>query len=329
MNYQSRILGTGSYLPSRVLTNQDLEKLVDTSDAWIQERTGIRERHVAAPDEATSDLAFQAANSALQAAGLTAQDLDAIFFATVTPDQPMPSAACYLQAKLGCRQVMAFDLSAACTGFLYGLTLANQCIQTGLFRNVLVVGAEVLTRMMNYKDRETCILFGDGAGAAIVGRSSSGDGSAILAQHMHADGNLADLLDFPAGGSKLPYTPQVLEQGQHWLRMKGRDIFKNAVRAMSGTSKEALQKAGLGVEQVDWVIPHQANARIIEAVAQHLGAPPEKCIVNIARTGNTSAATIPVALDEAVRDGRIQRGQHVLLTAFGSGLTYGSIVLRY
>jgi 3-oxoacyl-[acyl-carrier-protein] synthase-3 len=327
--HASSILGTGSYLPEKVLTNLELEKMVDTSDAWITERTGIKERHVAAPDEVTSDLCHKAALKALEAAQIKPEDIDAIFLATVTPDMQMPSTACFLQAKLGCRNVMSFDLAAACSGFLYNLTIADQFIKTGLYKNILVVGAEVLTRMMNYKDRETCILFGDGAGAAIVGRSTNPTKSQILAHSIYADGNLADLLDFQAGGSKMPYTHHVLDTGAHFLRMKGRDIFKNAVRAMSGCAKESLEKAGLTVADVHWVIPHQANVRIIEAVADHLGVEKTKCIVNIGHMGNTSAATIPVALDEAVRDGRIQRGQLVLLTAFGSGLTYGSTLLRF
>ena len=327
--YASTILGTGSYLPAKLLTNFDLEQMVDTSDAWITERTGIKARHIAAEDESTSDLALKASERALQSANLRPENIDAIFLATVTPDQNMPSTACYLQAKLGCKSVMSFDLAAACSGFLYNLTIADQFIKTGAYQKILIVGVEVLSRWMNYKDRETCILFGDGAGAVVLGRSTDEKKSAILSMSMYADGKLAGLLEFPGGGSKMPITHEVLDQGRHFLRMNGRDIFKNAVRAMSGCAKESLEKAGLTVADVTWVIPHQANVRIIDAVADHLGIAHEKCIVNIANMGNTSAATIPTAMDEAVRAGRIKRGDVVLLTAFGSGLTYGSTVLRF
>ncbi len=327
--YKSRIIGTGSHLPEKLLTNADLEKMVDTSDAWITERTGIRYRHLAAEGQATSDLAFVAATRALEAAGLEAADLDMILFCTVTPDQPMPSAACMLQKKLGARQVMSFDLSAACSGFVYGLTVANQFIRTGMSKNILVVGAEILHRLVNYKDRETCILFGDGAGAVILSRAEPGQSSGILAEHMFADGNLGDLIMLPAGGSAIPFSQRVLDENLQYVRMKGREIFKNAVRTMVQGCQDAIGTAGLDIGEIDWLIPHQANIRILEAVAKYLGIPNEKVVVNIGDTGNTSAATLPIALDEAVRDGRIRRGQNVLLTAFGAGLTSGSVMLRY
>jgi 3-oxoacyl-[acyl-carrier-protein] synthase-3 len=327
--YRTRISGTGHYLPEKLLTNADLEKLVDTNDAWIVERTGIRHRHIAAPEQATSDLALIAAQRALEAAQLTAQDLDMIIFCTVSPDQVMPSAACVLQKKLGARQIMAFDLSAACSGFVYGLAVADQFIRTGLYKHVLVIGAEILHRFVNYKDRETCILFGDGAGAAIASRADSNSASNIMSVHLHADGGLGDLFVLPAGGSAIPFSQAVLEQELQYVRMKGREIFKNAVRTMAQCCNEALAANNMTIDQVDWLIPHQANIRILQAVGEYFGIAPEKVIINVDDTGNTSAATVPIAFDQAIRDGRIQRGQHVLLAAFGAGLTSGSIMLKF
>lgn len=327
--HRLRIAGTGSYLPEKVLTNKDLEQMVDTNDEWITERTGIKSRHLAAPDQATTDLALVAAKNALEAAKMSATDLDLIIFCTISPDQIMPSAACTLQRKLGCRQIMAFDLSAACSGFVYGLTVANQFIQTGLHKNILVIGAEVLHRYVNYKDRETCILFGDGAGAMIVTRAKDSEESRLLSSHMAADGNLGELFTLPAGGSAMPLTQEVLDNDLQFVRMKGREIFKNAVRTMSNACQEALDTNKMSMDEVSWLIPHQANIRILQAVANHFGFPHEKVIVNLPEMGNTSAATIPIAMDEAIRDGRIKRGQHILLTAFGAGLTSGSILLRY
>lgn len=326
---RTRISGTGSYLPEKILTNTDLEKMVDTNDAWITERTGIRHRHLAAPDQVTSDLAQIASERALKAANLSAQDLDMIIFCTVTGDQVMPSSACVLQKKLGARQIMSFDLSAACSGFLYGMTVADQFIRTGFYKHVLVVGAEVLHRYVNYKDRETCILFGDGAGAAVLSRAEDGQESSILASHIHADGNLGDLFVLPAGGSAMPFSKEVLDNDLQYVKMKGREIFKNAVRTMTQCCQEALESTGLSIDEVNWLIPHQANIRILDAVAHYFGMPTERVVVTVGETGNTSAATIPIALDIAVRDGRIQRGQNVLLTAFGAGLTSGSLMLRY
>jgi 3-oxoacyl-[acyl-carrier-protein] synthase-3 len=327
--YASQILGTGSFLPEKLLTNRDLEKIVETSHDWIVERTGISSRHIVADDEVTTDLALRAAERALEAAGLKAQQIDAIIFATVTPDQIMPSAACILQAKLGCKPIMAFDLSAACSGFLYGLTIADQFVGSGLYRNVLVVGAETLSRIMDYKDRTTCILFGDGAGAFIVGRAREGSGSAILATAMEADGTYGDLLSLPGGGSKHPTTAATVEQGLQFVRMKGREIFKAAVRAMSQRCEEVLDRARVPKSAIDWIVPHQANTRIIDAVGDQLGLPQSKVVSNLAHTGNTSSASIPIAFDEAVRDGRIQRGQTLLLGAFGGGLTSGAVVLKF
>lgn len=327
--YRSKILGTGHYLPEKVLTNVDLEKMVDTNDEWIVERTGIRERHIASPGEVTTDLALKAARQALAAANLGAEDLDLIIFSTVTGDQVMPSSACVLQHKLGARQVMAFDLSAACSGFVYGLAVADQFIKTGFYKRVLVVGAEILHRYVNYTERETCILFGDAAGCVVVGRAEPDDQSGILSCHLHSDGALGDLFVLPAGGSAMPFTQAVLDQNLQYVKMKGREIFKNAVRTMTQRCQEALDANNMTNTQVDWLIPHQANLRILESVAHYFKIPIEKVIVTLGHTGNTSAATVPVALDVAVRDGRIQRGHNVLLTAFGAGLTSGSVMVRY
>lgn len=327
--FRSRIAGTGSYLPEKTLTNADLEKMVETSDEWIRERTGISVRHLAAPGEFTSDLALKAARIALDEAKLSTTDIDMIVFATESPDQPMPNTACVLQNKLGAKDCMAFDISAACSGFLYALSIAEQFIRTGVYKNVLVVGAEILHKYVNYKDRETCILFGDAAGAFVLSRAKEEDASKIYSVHMHADGSISDLFVLPAGGSALPFSQEVLDTSQQYVRMKGRELFKHAVRTMSQCCEEALKANNVSVDEVSWVIPHQANNRIIEAVAKHFGIPLEKVVNEIADMGNTSAATIPVAFDRAIRDGRIKRGQNVLLTAFGAGITSGSILLRY
>ncbi len=325
---RTRIKGTGSYLPKKILTNADLEKLVDTNDQWIVERTGIRTRHLAADDQPNSDLALEAAKRALEAAHLKASDLDLIIYATVSPDRLMPSCACMLQKKLGCGNIMAFDINAACSGWLYGISIVDSYIKTGKFKNVLMIGSEILHAFVDYTDRETCILFGDGAGAAIFGPNESSDGSNILSWHMHADGQLAELLSLEAGGSRLP-GHTVTNRKDFFIRMQGREIFKSAVRAMVHSCEEALQTNNMKSEDIAWLIPHQANYRIIEAVASYFKFPVERCIINVDRTGNTSAATIPMALDEAIRDGRIQRGQNILLTTFGAGLTSGSVLFKY
>ena len=327
--YQTRIAGTGSYLPDRELTNFDLEKLVETSDQWITERTGIRSRRVAAENQVTSDLALRAATSALEMAQITSKDLDAILFATVSPDQLMPNTACVLQKKLGARDIMALDMSAACSGFIYALSLANDMIVAGSHKNILVVGAEILTRYVDYKDRDTCVLFGDGAGAVVVTRATPGETSKIYSHHLHADGSISDLFQFKMGGSAHPYSCENIEKGLHRMHMKGREIFKHAVRTMSQSCGEALEHNKMSGADVDWIIPHQANLRIIEGVAKHFGIPMSKVVLEIERMGNTSAATVPVALDRAVRDGRIKRGQNLLLTAFGAGITSGSILLKF
>ncbi len=327
--YKARVAGTGSYLPEKILSNTDLEKMVDTNDQWIRERTGIERRHVAAKDEVTSDLALKATQRALKAAGKTPQDIELIVFCTVTGDQVMPSSACELQHKLGLPGVPAFDLSAACSGFIYGISVADQFIRTGMYKTILVVGAEIITRYVNYKDRDTCILFGDASGAFILERAKDGDRNVIMSTHLKAEGSLGDLFVLPAGGSKIPFSQAVLDEGSQYVRMKGREIFKNAVRTMSACCHEALETNKTSIEEVSWLIPHQANWRIMEAVADHFKFPKDKVVSIVHEMGNTSAATVPVAFDTAVLDGRIKRDQLILLTAFGAGLTAGSCLLRY
>lgn len=328
--YKSWISGMGSFLPEKKLTNFDLEKMVETSNDWIVERTGISARRMAEPGVGASDLALIAAQEALKNAGLTAKDLDMIIFSTVSPDYIMPSAACELQKKLGARNVMAFDVSAACSGFLYAMSIADQFIKAGQYKHVLIVGAEVLHNLVDYKNRETCILFGDGAGAAVISRVEDEKSQGhIMSSHIHAEGNLGELFVLPAGGSKMPITHEVLDKGQQYVVMKGKEIFKHAVRTMSNSCQEALDANGMTKDQVNWVIPHQANIRIIEAVAKHFDIPMDNVVVRIADMGNTSAATIPIAMNAYVKEGKIKRGDVILLTAFGAGITSGSVLLRY
>ncbi len=327
--YNSKILSTGSYLPEKKLTNKDIEEMVDTTAEWILERTGIQERRVAANTDVTSDLIVRAAQLALKRANLTSQDIDMIIVATVSGDHIMPSTACMVQAKLGCRTIFSFDLSAACSGFVYSLSIADQFIKTGMYKNILVVGAEILSRLVNYKDRNTCILFGDGAGCAIVSRAEPESESKIYSTHLFADGQLGHLLELKAGGSMHPISPKVLEQELQYINMKGKEIFKNAVRTLVECGEIALSSNNMTLENLDWFIPHQANARITESVAKHFKIPEEKVVSTIKYTGNTSAASIPIALDTAITDGRIQRGDNVLLSAFGAGLTSGSALFKY
>lgn len=327
--FRSKIKGIGAYLPEKVLTNYDLEKMVETSHDWIVERTGIERRHIASDGESTSDLCLQASLNALKDADLSVQDIDMIIVGTVTGDHQMPSTACFLQSKLGARKVLSFDINAACSGFIYGITIADQFIRTGMYKNILVCGAEVLSRYMNYKDRETCILFGDGAGAWIVSRAESTDTNLIESSHLASDGDLAHLLILPAGGSKIPQSIDAIEKGLNFMTMRGREIFKNAVRTMAQSCEEALVHNKMSIDQIDWIVPHQANKRIIEAVASQFDFPMEKVIVYVQETGNTSAASIPLAFEWAVQTGKIKRGQTILLTAFGAGLTSGSVLLRY
>lgn len=324
---RSRIIGTGSYLPERVLTNAEIERMVETSDQWIVERTGIRERRIAAPSEATSDLSVVAARRALEAAGVRAADVDVILVATATPDMLFPATACLVQTRLGATHAFAFDLSAACTGFLYGLSVADQYVRSGAARTILVIGAEVLSRVVDWTDRTTCILFGDGAGAAVL-RGEQGD-RGILSTHIHADGSLWDFIHVPGGGSRHPPSEDTLVRRLQFLRMKGSETFKVAVRTLEETAWEALKANGLSIADIQWFIPHQANRRIIEAVGARLGLPTERVVMNLDRVGNTSAASIPIALDELVRAGRVSPNQALLFAAFGAGLTWGSAIVRW
>jgi 3-oxoacyl-[acyl-carrier-protein] synthase-3 len=324
----TRIIGTGSYAPAKVLTNADLEKLVDTSDEWIRTRTGISERRMAAEDEATSDLAYQASRQALEAAGLDPADLDMILVATITPDMFFPSTACVLQERLQARRAAALDISAACSGFVYGLAVADGLLRLGTIRNILLVGAETLTKIVNWKDRNTCVLFGDGAGAIVL-RGSEGE-RGILSTHVFADGTKGPLLMMPGGGSRHPLSRRVLDEGLAAIQMaNGNEVFKSAVRAMEDAALTALKHNNLDVGDVDLMIPHQANRRIIDAVRQRLGFAEDRVCVNVEKFGNTSAASIPLALDEAVRGGRVKEGDLLLLCAFGGGLTWGSSLIRW
>jgi 3-oxoacyl-[acyl-carrier-protein] synthase-3 len=319
-NTFSRIVGTGSYLPEKVLTNRDLELAVDTTDEWIYTRTGIRQRHIAADDEKTSDLALKASRSALRAAGTAAGDLDLIVVATTTPDMVFPSTACLLQAKLGVRNCPAFDVQAVCSGFVYGLSTADSFMKSGHYRNALVVGAEIYSRILDWSDRSTCVLFGDGAGAVVLRRDSS---PGILSSHLHADGSYANLLSVPGTvcGGKV--------SGRPLLQMDGGGVFRFAVKAMDDLVEETLAANGMQKSDIDWLVPHQANIRIIQASAKKLGLSMEKVVVTVDRHANTSAASIPLALDVAVRDGRIRAGQHVLLEAVGGGFTWGAALVKW
>lgn len=319
------IIGTGKYVPERILSNHDLEQMVETNDEWIVTRTGIRERRIAAPEQATSDLAYEASVRALAAAGLTAEDIDLIIVATITPDMLFPSTACLLQEKLGAKRAAAFDLSAACSGFIYSLATASSMIRSGLYKHVLVVGADTLSRITDYTDRNTCILFGDGAGAAVLGPVPEGRG--FLSFELGADGSGGPLLNIAGGGSRKPATAETVESKAHYIYMAGNEVFKFAVRIMGSAAEEALRKAGKTKEDIDLLVPHQANSRIIQASLNRLELTEDKSMINIDKYGNMSAASIPVALAEAVEQNRIQEGDCVLLVGFGGGLTWGSSVL--
>ena len=320
----SRIAGTGSYLPSKVLTNADLEQFVETSDEWIASRTGIRQRHIAAEGETTGDLAFHASVRAMEAAGVSAGELDLIVVGTTTPDLIFPSSACLLQHRLGANGCPAFDVNAACSGFIYALTIADKFIRSGAAKTALVVGSETLTRMLDWNDRGTCVLFGDGAGAVVLKADAE---TGILSTHMHADGGKKELLWNPVGVS-VGFKPEEKNAGVRVL-MTGNEVFKHAVKALDSVVEEALQANGMDRHDLDWLVPHQANLRIIEATAKRLDMPMERVIVTVDRHGNTSSGSVPLALDEAVRSGKIQRGQRVLLEAFGGGFAWGSALLRY
>jgi 3-oxoacyl-[acyl-carrier-protein] synthase-3 len=324
MTVYSRIAGTGSYLPEKILTNADLEKIVETSDQWIRERTGIHQRHVAAEGQTTVDLAEQAARRAMEAAGVTAAELDLIVMGTTTPDIIFPSSACLLQARLGANGCPAFDVNAACSGFIFALTTADKFIRSGAAKTVLVVGAETLTRMLDWSDRNTCVLFGDGAGAVVLKADAE---TGILSTHLHSDGGKKELLYNPVGVS----AGFKLDEKNAGVRvlMAGSDVFKYAVKALDSVVDEALEANGIDKAQLDWLIPHQANLRIIEATAKRLAMPMDRVVLTVHKHGNTSAASVPLALDEAVRSGKVQRGQLVLMEAFGGGFTWGSALMRY
>ena len=321
------ILGTGTALPDKVLTNQDFERMVDTSDQWITERTGIKERRQAAPHETTSMLCVQAARKALDMARVGPEDLDLIICATISPDMPLPATAAFIQRDLGARPVCAFDLAAACSGFLFGMTVADQFITTGKIRYALVIGAELLSRYVDYQDRDTCVLFGDGAAAGVMGLVEPPSG--ILAEEMHTDGTGADQLYIPAGGTAKPASHETVEGREHYIKMKGNELFKVAVRSMEEVSRRVMEKAGVSPEELDLFIPHQANQRINNAVQQRLGVGPEKVYSNISHIGNTSSASIPICLDECVRSGRVKKGDLILMSAFGAGVTWGAVLMRW
>jgi 3-oxoacyl-[acyl-carrier-protein] synthase-3 len=320
MTIYSRITGTGSYLPGKILTNSDLAQTVDTSDEWIFSRTGIRQRHIAADDEKSSDLALHASRKAIEAAGITAEDIGLIIVATTTPDMVFPSTACLLQAKLGIRNIPAFDLQAVCSGFIYAIGTADQFMKSGQYRHILVVGAEVYSRILDWKDRGTCVLFGDGAGAVVLSRSVT---PGILSTHLHADGSYAEKLNVPGtvcGG---------VISGRPLLQMEGSFVFKFAVKVLEEVAQEALEATGLKASDIDWLVPHQANIRIIQSTAKKLGMSMEKVITTVERHANTSAASVPLALDEAVRDGRIRRGHRILLEGVGGGFTWGAALVEW
>lgn len=337
MHVSAKITGIGSAFPKKRLDNIELSDMLvrhglDTNDQWIVGRTGIRERRIAdvhKEAETNSSLGAQAARKALSMAGRKASDIDQIIYATCSPDTLLPSTACWLQRKIGAHNAWAMDVNAACSGFIYGLVTAQQFVQTGQSKTVLVIGGEVLSQITNWNDRSSCILFGDAAGAAIVEPSSTGSKRRILCSHLTSNGRLSDLFHIPAGGSNLEVTPEIYAQGLHKMQMNGREIFKVAVRTLTECALRTLEKQGLSIFRLDWFVPHQANLRIIEAVANRLAFPMDRVVINLDRYGNTSAATIPSALDEAVRDGRIQAGQTVLLDAFGAGMTAGALLLRW
>ena len=323
-----KIIGTGSYLPEKIVTNHDLEKLVETSDDWITERTGIKERRVSAPDEPTSMLAEKAARRAMEMAGVTIDELDLIICATMTPDTRMPNTGCQLQARLGAKRCPAFSIEVACSGFLYALKIASDMIRCGTVKTVLVAEAEELSKVTDWTDRNTCVLFGDGAGAVVL-RQVPAAQTSILSTTLGADGSYVDLLVIPAGGTRMPLTTELLEQHMDCIKMSGKEVFKLAVENMLGSCKQVLKESNLTVDDLRWLVPHQANTRIIQAIGKRLEIADEKVFVNLDKYGNTSAATIPIALDEIVRSGRVQHGDHLLLTAFGGGLTWGAMVLRW
>ena len=327
-----KIIGTGSYVPEKILTNFDLEKMVDTSDEWIRTRTGIEERHIAAAEESASDLALEACKKALEMGDTKPEEINMVIVATVSPDYPFPSTACVLQKKLNIPQgAICFDMQAACSGFIYAIGIADSMIKTHPNLNkVLVVGVEKISALTDWEDRNTCVLFGDGAGAVLLEkRTDENDRGGILGTKLAADGRYTDILKVPAGGSALPITPEVIKERKQYIRMEGQEVFKQAVTAMVGACKEVLEEAGITSEEVRWLIPHQANKRIISAVGKRLSMTEKNVYINVQKYGNTSAASIGIALDEIVRQGLIKQGEYILVTAFGAGLTWGATLLRW
>lgn len=324
---RSKIVGVGSYLPKKVLTNSDLENLVNTSDEWIRTRTGVIERRIAGDDEATSDLGYKAAVQAIEDAKITPDDIDFILVATTTPDTSLPSSACYIQNSLGINRGAAVDISAACAGFIFALSMADQYIRTGTFKNILVIGSEVLSRITDWTDRNTCVIFGDGAGAVVIQASDSED-SGILSTHIHSDGTYRDYLIVPGGGSRKPISNEVIDKRLNFIKMKGNETFKIAVTSMVNVAKEALDANGYQASDLDLLITHQANKRIIDAIAKRLKLPKEKVYVNLEKYGNTSAASIPIAWDEAKKEGLLKEGNLLLLVGLGAGFVWGSALVK-
>ena len=327
LNRTVSIIGTGSYVPERILTNADLERMVDTSDEWITSRTGIKERRIAAPEEFTSHMAAKAAQAAMEQASVTAEEIDMIVLATVSPDTFFPATACHVQRLLGAKNAACFDVSAACSGFLYSLEIAQQFISNHTYNTILVIGADKLSSLVNWKDRNTCVLFGDGAGAAVLRYRSGSHG--VITTFMGSDGNYGDVLSMPGGGCALPVTPENFEQHLNTIQMNGKETFKLAVTSMQAAAIRALQQAELDISDIKCIIPHQANIRIIEALADRLKVPMEKVYVNLERFGNTSAAAVAMALDEAHRNGRFEIGDYILMVVFGGGLTWASSVIQW
>ncbi len=325
MSPYAHITGWGMTAPDHIMTNADLEKIVETSDDWIQSRTGIRERRIASDEQTSASLAVEAAQQALHVAKLNPADLELIIVSTSTPEHIFPATACLVQDRLGATKAGAFDLSAACTGFIYGLTLASQAIRSGSIRNALVIGTETLSRFVDWKDRNTCILFGDGAGAFVL--QAGEDEAGVLSSVMRSDGSGGDLLSVPGGGSRFPTTKETIENGMHFIHMNGREVFRFATRVMVQATEEAVAKAGMKLEDINWVVPHQANLRIIEAAMRGLKLPMKQSVVNLDRYGNTSTASIPIAACEAVQDGRIKPGDRIVMVGFGAGLTWGAVTV--
>jgi len=326
-NIRAKIIGTGASLPEKILTNADLEKMVDTTDEWIMTRTGIRERHIAREDESLSTFANEASLRAIEMAGIRPEEIDLIICATVTPDMPLPATACFIQEALGAKNAAAFDMSAACSGFIFAISIANQFIATGKYKYILIIGGEVLSKFLDWQDRATCIIFADGAGAAVLSPTSGDKG--VLATSIHNDGQYTDFLQVPAGGTVKQTSHETVDKREHFVKMKGNELFKVAIRCMESVSREVLKNAGLTTEDLDHFIPHQANERITRAVANRLKIPKSIVYSNIARIGNTSSGSIPIALDEMVRDGKIKTDDLIIMSSFGGGVTWGAGLVRW